>query len=219
MYFCFSYPCAFSRSNGRNDQSYNSILHQEDVNSARLSNCRQETGMDSTHQIQKDWSPKSYTTSPGEDSSITTFKPINQDFTLNSVTSSGNNTPTCQGLYGYPSSATLLQSLFEPDPQSHQQSLFNNRSMNYMSATATNYGANMANELSSAPASWPKLAPFPRPAAASVAPKQQPNSLQFSNNTPFWNACASTGINDVKSSFMTSPHSQFLGQTFRINYF
>ncbi|XP_022724308.1 transcription factor bHLH112-like [Durio zibethinus] len=172
-------------------------------------------GLDSS-QIQKDWSPKSYT-SPGEDSSITTFKPINQDFSLeqqrlNSVTSSGNNTPTCQGLsagfpmgtasYGYPS--TLLHSLFEPDPQPQQQSLFNNRSINYMSSTAP-YRAN-ANELSP---SWPKLAPFIRPSL----PKQQPSSIHFSNNTPFWNA-SSTGGNDVKAGFLPSPQSQFLVQTY-----
>ncbi|XP_007025886.2 PREDICTED: transcription factor bHLH112 [Theobroma cacao] len=193
------------RSNGRTE-SYNSIL-QEDINS-RLS-CRQETGMDSS-QIQKDWSPKTYA-SPGEDSSITTFKPINQDF---SVTKSGDSTPACQGLsagfpmgsasYGYPSTV-LLQSLFEPDPQP-QQSLLNNRSINYMSAPAT-YGAN-ANELSSPP--WPKLAPCLRP---SLPKQQQPSSLHFSNNTPFWNA-SSTGLSDVKASFLPSPQSQFLAQTF-----
>ncbi|XP_022777385.1 transcription factor bHLH112-like [Durio zibethinus] len=200
------------RSNGRTE-GYNSTL-QEDINS-RLS-CRQETGMDFS-QIQKVWSQKSYT-SPGEDSSITTFKPINQDFSLeqqrlNSVTSSGNSAPTCQGLssgfpigsasYGYPS--TLLQSLFEPDPQTQQQSLFNNRSINYLSSAAATYGAN-ANEFSP---SWPKLTPFIRPPLA----KQQPSSLHFSNNTPFWNASA-TGVNDDKASFLHSPQSQFLVQTF-----
>ncbi|OMO64968.1 hypothetical protein COLO4_31665 [Corchorus olitorius] len=195
-----------SRSNGRSDQSYNSILEEDHINSTRLSNCRQETVMDSSHhQIQKDWSPKSY--SPAEDSSITNFKPIiDQNFSLNC---SGNNN------YGYPSSATLLQTLFEPDPPH-----FNNRSINYMSpAAATNYGANVViNELSSAPppASWQKLAPFLRPAAASVH-KQPPLSsgLHFSNNTPFWNASAgATAINDVKSSFLPSQQSQFLAQTF-----
>ncbi|KAB2025411.1 hypothetical protein ES319_D06G146400v1 [Gossypium barbadense] len=174
------------RSNGRTE-FYNSIL-QEDIDS-RL-NHRQETGMGSA-QILNYWSPKSYS-GPGKDSSITVFEPIDQDISLNSVTSSGNSTPTCQGLsarfpmasssYGYPS--TLLHSLFQSDPQtSEQQSLFNNRSINYMS---------------SAKSSWPK---------------QQPSSLRFSNNTPFWNASA-TGINDVKTGFLPSPASQFLVQTF-----
>ncbi|XVE51215.1 hypothetical protein DITRI_Ditri02bG0021900 [Diplodiscus trichospermus] len=161
-------------------------------------------------------------TSPGEVSSITTFKPINQDFPLeqqrlSSVTSSGDSTPTCQGLsagfpmgssatsYGYPS--TLLQSLFEPEvPQPQQQSLFNQRSINYMSGATATYGGANGNELSP---SWPKLAPVMRPSL----PKQQPGSLQFSNNTPFWNATA-TGVNDVKAGFLPSPQSPFLVQTF-----
>ncbi|XVF87621.1 hypothetical protein PTKIN_Ptkin18bG0134800 [Pterospermum kingtungense] len=160
-------------------------------------------------------SPKSYT-SPGEDSSITTtFKPINQDF----PSSGGNSsTPTCQGLssagfamvsapYGYQS--TLLPNLFEPDPQPQQQSLFNNQSINYMSATPTaTYGAN-ANELSSP--SWPKLAPSIRPSLQKQ--QQQPSSLHFSNNTAFWNPSLA-GVNDVKASFLPSSQSQFLAQTF-----
>lgn len=175
-----------SRSNGRTE-SYNSIL-QEDIDS-RL-NYRQDTGMGSA-QILNYWSPKSYS-STEKDSSITVFEPLDKDISFNSVTSSGNSTPTCQGLsagfpmasssYGYPS--TLLHSLFQSDPQtSEQQSLFTNRSINYMS---------------SAKPSWPK---------------QQPSSLRFSNNTPFWNASA-TGINDVKTGFLPSPASQFLVQTF-----
>lgn len=167
-------------------------------------------------QIQKEWSPRSYT-SPGEDSSITTFKPLNQDFSLeqqrlNSVTSSGNSSPTCQFpigsvSYGYPS--TLLQTLFDPDsqPQAQQLSLFNNnRSIDYMSATAT-YGANNATESSP---SWPRPAPFVRPSLR----KQQPSNLHFTNNAPFWNASA-TGVNDVKSSFLPSQlQPEFLLQTF-----
>ncbi|KAL4336000.1 hypothetical protein GQ457_07G028620 [Hibiscus cannabinus] len=189
-----------SRSNGRSE-GYNSVLQE---------------GMGSS-QTQKDWSPTSYA-SPGEDSSITTFKPINQDFSLqqqrlDSVTSSGNSTAACQFpmdsvSYGYTSA--LLQTLFQSDPQtqSQQQSLFNNnRSINYMSAAAT-YGANNATE--SAP-SWPTLAPLLR----SSLPKQLPNSsLHFTNNTPFWNASA-TGVNDVKPGFLPPPlQSEFLLQTF-----
>ncbi|KAH1066002.1 hypothetical protein J1N35_030989 [Gossypium stocksii] len=199
------------RSNGRSE-SYNSVL-QEGINS-RLS-CRKETGMDSS-QIQKEWSPRSYT-SPGEDSSITTFKPLNQDFSLeqqrlNSLTSSGNSRPTCQFpigsvSYGYPS--TLLQTLFDPDsqPQSQQLSLFNNnRSIDYMSATAT-YEANDATESSP---SWPRSAPFVRPSL----PKQQPSNLHFTNNAPLWNASA-TGVNDVKAGFSPSQlQPEFLLQTF-----
>ncbi|KAE8696760.1 bHLH114 protein [Hibiscus syriacus] len=186
------------RSNGRSE-GYDSIFQQ---------------GMDSC-QTQKNWSPRSYA-SRGEDSSITTFKPINQDFSLeqqrlNSVTSCDNSTATCQFpmdsvSYGYTS--TLLQTLFQSDPQSQQQSVFNNnRSINYMSAAAT-YGANCGTESSP---SWPKLVPLLRPSL----PKQPPkSSLHFTNNnTPFWNASAA-GVNDVKAGFLPSRlQSEFLLQS------
>ncbi|KDP20840.1 hypothetical protein JCGZ_21311 [Jatropha curcas] len=177
------------RGNGRSE-SYNSIL-QEDMSSS---------------QIQKDWCPKSFTTSTGEDSSINAFKTINnQDFSLNS---SGNSTTTtCQDLsggfpmgsasYGYPS--TLIQSLFDSDPQP-QQSLFNNRTINY--SCPPNHGS-ILNELSP---SWPKLAPFLK---ASLPKQQLASGLHFSNNAPFWNATA-TALTDIKASFVTSSQPQYL---------
>ncbi|KAJ9129072.1 hypothetical protein P3X46_033835 [Hevea brasiliensis] len=195
------------RGNGR-AENYNSIL-QEEMNSSGINTCSQ---------IRKDWSPKSFT-STGEDSAINAFKAINQDFSLeqqrlNPLSSPGNSTAaTCQGLstgfsmgsasYGYPSA--LIQSLFDPDPQP-QQSLFNNRNMNYSSPS--NYG-NILNELSP---SWPKLAPFLKPSL----PKQQQlpaGGLHFSNNTPFWNASA-TALNDIGASFIPSSQPQFLVPTF-----
>ncbi|XP_039049026.1 transcription factor bHLH112-like isoform X2 [Hibiscus syriacus] len=173
------------RSNERSE-GYNSILQE---------------GMDSS-ETQKDRSPMSYA-SRGEDSCVTAFKPINQDFSLeqqrlNSVTSSGNRNATCQFPMDYWYTSTLLQTLFQSDPQSQQQSLFNNnRSINYMSAAAT-YGANSATE--SLP-SWPKQLPK--------------SNLHFNNNNEsFWNASA-TGVNDVKAGFLPSRlQSEFLLQTF-----
>ncbi|KAE8700486.1 hypothetical protein F3Y22_tig00110556pilonHSYRG00096 [Hibiscus syriacus] len=151
-------------------------------------------GIDAS-QTQKGCSPRSYA-NPGEDSSITTFKPIDQDFSLEqqiliSVTSSGNSTETCQFPmdsvsygYGYPS--TLLQTSFHshPQTQSQQQSLF------YDNRSTTSAAATYVTESSP---SWPKLAPL----LTSSLPKQQPNSC---NNAPFWNASA-TGVNDVKACF------------------
>ncbi|KAG8635283.1 hypothetical protein MANES_16G015400v8 [Manihot esculenta] len=188
------------RGNGR-AESYNSILQEE---------------MNSSSQIQKDWSPTV------EDSSINGFKAINQDFSLeqqsvNPLSSSGNSTATtCEGLsigfsmgsasYGYPS--TLIQNLFDSDPQP-QQSLFNNRTINCSSTS--NYGT-IFNEPSP---TWPKLAPFLEPSL----PKQQPpppqpaGGLHFSNNTPFWNSSA-TAINDIRPSFVSSSQPQFLVPTF-----
>lgn len=172
-------------------------------------------------QVQKDWSSPKNFTGTGEDSSINAFKEINQDFSLEQQrlnspmnTSENATATTCQGLstgfsmgspsYGYPS--TLIQSLFDPDPQP-QQSLFNNRTINYSSPP--NYGTTL-NELSPC---WPKLAPFLKPSL----PKQQQQpacgGLHFSNNTPFWNASA-TALNDIRPSFLPSPQPQFLVPTF-----
>lgn len=167
-------------------------------------------------QIHKDcWSPKNFSTG-GEDSSVCGLKPMNQGFILdhqrlNSINSSGDSTVTCQGFssgfpvgsasYGYPS--TLLQSLYDPDPQP-QQYLFDNRPMNY-SSTA-NYRTSL-NELSP---SWPKYSPYMKP----TLPKQQPSShLHFTNNTPFWNASAAA-LNDIRASFFPTSQSQFLTPTF-----
>ncbi|XP_075663595.1 transcription factor bHLH112 isoform X3 [Castanea sativa] len=202
---------ALLRNSGRAESNYSSML-QEEMNS-RL-NYQQERGVDST-QIQKNWSPKNLSNGGDQqdNSSITAFKSsISQDFSLDTVSSStGNCTVTCQGLstgfpvgsasYGYPS--TLIQSLFDPDPQP-QQSLFNNRSLSYSSAT--NFGAT-TNELSP---SWPRFPPF--------FPKQQPCGLHFTNNTPFWNAStavATVGLNDsVRAGVFPSSPSQYLVPTF-----
>ncbi|KAB5560500.1 hypothetical protein DKX38_005457 [Salix brachista] len=180
--------------NGRTDQSYNSMM-QEEMNSGGLN----------SSQIQKDWSPKSYT-STAEDFSLDQQR-------LNQVNSSTTSPQTCQGFstgfsmepsasYGYPS--TLIQSFFDPEnPQLQQaQSLFSNQIMNYLSPTAPNYGTNMA-ELSSP--SWPKVSPLIK----SSFPKQQPNSLHFTNNTPYWNA-SPTGINDIRANLLPPSQSQFL---------
>lgn len=193
---------ALLRGSGRAENNYNSML-QEDMNS-RL-NYQQERGVDSS-QIQKNWSPKNFS-SGGDELSVTAFKSMNQDFPLDTVTSSGNCKVTCQGLsagfplgaasYGYPS--TLVQSLFDPDPQP-PQSLFDNRSMSY-SSTA-NYGTN-SNELSP---SWPKLSPF--------LPKQQPGGLHFSNKAPFWNASSAALTDNIRPGLLPSSQSQFLGLTF-----
>lgn len=188
-----------SRGNERAENNYRSMI-QEDLNS----------------QMEKEWSPKSFS-SAADDSSINVFKSINQDFPLDHhqlkpVSSSGNCTVNCEGLsagfpitsasYGY--SPALLQSYFEPDPQP-QQSLYNNRSMNYMSTP--NYGTN-SNEISP---SWPKIPSFLKPSL----PKQQPGGLHFSNNTPFWNANASasapSSMTDIRAGYF--PSSQFLPPT------
>ncbi|KAK8618340.1 hypothetical protein V6N13_132334 [Hibiscus sabdariffa] len=88
--------------------------------------------------------------------------------------------------------ATLLQTLFDADPQQvpQQQSLFNDQSINYMSSSAT-YGVSSIR---------PPL----------TKQQQQPaGSLQFSTNTSFWNASATaTCVNDVKPAFSPSPFEE-----------
>ncbi|KAK8524386.1 hypothetical protein V6N13_015411 [Hibiscus sabdariffa] len=79
--------------------------------------------------------------------------------------------PEDVGSPSYDCPSTLIQTLFEADPQvPQQQSLFSNQSINYMSSTAT-YGA-----------------PSIRPPPPLTKQQQQPaGNLQFSDNTSFWN--------------------------------
>lgn len=157
--------------------------------------------MDISHQIQKDWSPKNFACE-AEDSSINPFTSVNEDFSLdqpqlksatNSDKSTGFSTafsmasPTAS--YGFPT--PTLHNLFE-------QPLFNNPSISNLSSP--NYGTN-SNELS------PKF--VPSTLLKKSSPKQQPNSVHFSNCTPFCNTSA-TSLNVLKAGFIPSSPSQFL---------
>ncbi|GLU23170.1 hypothetical protein SLE2022_391950 [Rubroshorea leprosula] len=173
------------RGNG-SAENFNSMIQRE--TNPRL-NCQQETVMDSS-QNQKDWSS-------GENCSTTDFLLDQQR--LNSVTSCGNTT------VGFPvglASSVLLQNLFVPDQPQPQQSLFNNRSMNYMS-----------NELSP---SWPKLQPpIFKPSVIKQQSAAAAGGLHFSNNTPFWNASTtSPTLNNARTNFLPSSQPQFLVPTF-----
>lgn len=197
--------CSRGRT-GRTESNYDSML-QEDMNSRLTYQQERSSGVDHTSQIQKNWSPTKNFSNGSEDLPITSFKSINQDFplvdTVISPTSAGF--PVGSVSFGYPS--TLVQSLFDSDSQSHEQSLFNNnRSIMSYSSTANNYGTN-SNELS--PSSWPKFsAPF--------YPKQQPGGLHFSNKTPFWNAstAALTDTTIIRPGLHPSSQSQYLVPTF-----
>ncbi|XP_044460888.1 transcription factor bHLH112-like isoform X2 [Mangifera indica] len=169
-------------------------------------------GLSSSSSSSNDWNPallrgngtESYHSIIQEDTnSRLNYRQEPDQSQLKCVTNSDNSPGLSTGFpmasstasYGYPS--PTLYSLFE-------QSLFNNRSNNYLSSSS-NYATN-CNELSSN--SWPKFAPSNLLKQSS--PKQQPNSLHFSNNTPFWNASATTGLNDIKAGFYSSSHTQFL---------
>jgi len=140
-------------------------------------------------------------------STVDALKPMNQEFSLDQqslnsvVTSTGSLSggfPVVSASYGYPS--TLIQSLYEPEPQPQQQnSLFTNPSMSYSSSSA-NYGI-CSNELSP---TWSKVSSLPKPSM----PKQQLSGLHFSNNTAFWNSSAEA-LNDIRAGVFTSSQAQY----------
>ncbi|KAL5157178.1 Transcription factor bHLH123 [Glycine soja] len=160
-------------------------------------------GSSNDSQIQKDWSPKNFSSDGGSEqvSTVDAFKPMNQEFSLNQqslnsvVTStdgslSGGNFPVVSASYGYPS--TLIQSLYEHQPQP-QNSLFTNPSMSY---------GTCSNELSP---TWSKVSSFLKP----LMPKQQLRGLHFSNNTtPFWNSSAEA-LNDIRAGVFASSQAQY----------
>lgn len=186
--------------NERADSSYPSIL-QEDLNSSL--NYRQETGVDCSHELGKNFSTIT------EDSSRNSFK--HQDFTLgmNPITSSTNTDqstvisssfPMNSSFSNYPSA--LLQTLFDNDPpppqqQPQQQSLFtnNNQPMNF--PATLNYRPNLNDHFSP---SLPKFPPLLRPSL----PKQTPSSFPFTDPT---------SLNNMRGNLLPSMHSQLLLQS------
>ncbi|XP_027346774.1 transcription factor bHLH112-like [Abrus precatorius] len=188
------------RCNGRSESNFHSMLQEE-------------TGIDSSNsQIQRDWIPKSFSSTSGgtQVSTVDTFKPMNQDFSiyqrsLSSLTSteiSDRSFPIGSASYGSPS--TLMQSLYdEPQPQL-QHPLFTNRPMSYSSKAS--YGT-PSNEI---PPIWSKVSTFLKPTPIA---KQHPIGLHFSNNTPFWNASAEA-LNDIRAGTSASSQSQYQTPTF-----
>jgi hypothetical protein len=139
------------------------------------------------------------------------IKPMDQEFSidqqsLNSVTSSGlsNGYPigsvNINNSYGYPSN--LIQSLFDDnDPQPHNNSLYTNPSISYSSS----------NEISP---TWSNVSSLMKPSMPKQQQQQQLSSgLQFSNNTPFWNASAEA-LNDIRAGVLASSHPQYQSPNF-----
>lgn len=156
----------FRRGSARPEGSYNSMLQQDQISSKNFCGS-------------------------AENSPMNNFKEINQEYSLKSENSGLLIGSTS---YGYPT--TLIQSLFEPDPQP-TQSLTDNCSMTY--STTSTYLTN-PNELPS----------FLKP----TSPKPQVCSqFHFSNNTPYWNASA-LALNDVRPSFLSPLQPHFLRPSF-----
>lgn len=152
-----------------------------------------------------EWSTRDFSA----DSSINSFKQVNQTFLLNqqpsnSFTNSTECAPTCQGLSAsFPLNSasynSLLQTWFDADSQP-QQSLLDNQATNYSSSPS--YRMNSTEFLPS----LSKASPMVKPSL----PKQQPaNHLQFINNTTFWNATAAAS-GDVRASFLPSTQPQLI---------
>ncbi|CAL5390577.1 unnamed protein product [Camellia sinensis] len=187
------------RGGGKAD-SFRPVL-QDDLRST--ASFQQETGIGSS---QGQWRQKIYSGS-SDDSSVT----ANRGFSLDQP--QFDSVVTCQGLatsfqidqisYGSPS--TILHGVLGSDSQQQQQSDFENRPMNY--PYPPSFGLNSDELL---PNSWSKYSQFLR----TSPPKQQPHSqLQFSNNTPFWNATAAA-MNDVRPSFFPPLQPPFPPPTF-----
>ncbi|KAL7249428.1 hypothetical protein ACSBR1_011589 [Camellia fascicularis] len=188
------------RGGGKADSVFRSVV-QDDLRST--ASFQQETGIGSS---QGQWRQKIYSGS-SDDSSVT----ANRGFSLDQP--QFDSVVTCQGLatsfqidqtsYGSPS--TILHGVLGSDSQQQQQSDFENRPMNY--PYPPSFGLNSDELL---PNSWSKYSQFLR----TSPPKQQPHSqLQFSNNTPFWNATAAA-MNDVRPSFFPPLQPPFPPPTF-----
>ncbi|KAI3456376.1 hypothetical protein Pfo_013039 [Paulownia fortunei] len=201
----------FLHDNGRSEENYSNILQATAALDSSM-NYQQENKVVDFPQIHKDWSSKNF----AQDSSINSFKQMNQSFPLeqqplDSISTSTECAVTCQGLstgfpmnsasYSYTSS--LLQTLFDTDSQP-QQSLLDNQAMNYSSAA--NYQVNSNEFLPSLPTASPMVNP-------SFAKQRPTNHLPFSNNAPLWNATAAA-LSNVRASFLPSTQSQFLPSSF-----
>ncbi|KAI3466609.1 hypothetical protein Pfo_023272 [Paulownia fortunei] len=192
---------------GRSEENYSHMLQAAaGLNSSM--NYGRETAEDCPQIHKDDWSARNF----NEDSPINSFKQVNQSFPLeqqpsNSFSSFSECAATCQGLsasfplnstsYNYTSS--LFQTLFDTDSQP-QQSLIDNQATNYSSSQ--NFRMSSTELLPSLTKASPTVKPS--------LPKQEPaNHLQFTNNTPFWNATAAAS-GDFRASFLPSTQPQFL---------
>ncbi|PSS24730.1 Transcription factor bHLH112 like [Actinidia chinensis var. chinensis] len=154
----------------RRESNYNSRMLQEDMN------LRQENGMDCP-QIQKEWNLKELSI-VGEQDSNSGIDEFNQ---------------TSQGFS--PMVSTILQTLFEIDPQP-PQSLFDNRSLNYHSTTTCETNSNVFSP------SLENFTPLMRPSL----PKQQTLSPL---HVPNWTA-SNASPSDIRASSFASTQAGFL---------
>ncbi|XP_008777138.1 transcription factor bHLH123-like [Phoenix dactylifera] len=147
------------------------------------------------------------------DSTTNLFKDMNQSFLSEQQHLSAGNESRDAGVSSYPlvpasygCSSVMLQGLLEPDDKP-QQSVYDNRLVNYQSPMMA-YRGSSSELLQRSSANFPQF-------LKSSPPKQQPgNQLQFSNNTPFWNASAAS-MSEVGTGLYPPTPSQFVSQAFQ----
>ncbi|EHA8586877.1 transcription factor bHLH123 [Cocos nucifera] len=182
------------RSSGRAETNFHAIL-QEDLSSRPY--FREDPSIESNQVT--------------GDSSTNLFKSMNQSFLSEHQHLSAGNAGDA-GVSSYPlvpasygCSSMMLQGLLQPDNKP-QQSVYDNRLVNCQSPMMAHRGS--SNELLQYP--WAKFPQFLK----SSPPKQQPgNQLQFSNNTPFWNA-STASTSEVRTGLYPQTPSQFVSQPF-----
>ncbi|XP_042485090.1 transcription factor bHLH123-like isoform X2 [Macadamia integrifolia] len=216
-------------SGGRSEETNFHSMLQDELSSRP--NFKPEMGMESppTHRVQRDWSPKSSFSGVGEDSSslnaqINQVFPMDHHQQLRLNSSSADCTVSSQGIpSSFPSfgcnSPALLQGLFDAQEtqlqlqQHQQQSTFETHRS--ISNPSPNYRINNSEFASPLP-SWAKFPAFLKtsPPKQQQQYQHQPSSqFHFTNNAPYWNASAAP-MNDARSSFFPSPHTQFLSTSF-----
>ncbi|KAK6946817.1 hypothetical protein RJ641_000290 [Dillenia turbinata] len=200
---------------GKSESSYRSML-QEDLSSSSA-NFQQESGMVAPHDHHHPQVQWRHTSSRGFSLDEQQQHQYNsQSNTLNNI--QGNIATSFQmdstGVYGgNPSS--VLQGLLgsEHQTQQQQQSPFENRTPLNNYQYQGSYGMSSNSEVLIP--SWSKFPQFLK----TSPPKQQPsslNQLHFSNNTPYWNASATTAATnvDIRPGFFPSLQSQFSTPSF-----
>ncbi|XP_073124820.1 transcription factor bHLH123 [Henckelia pumila] len=193
----------------KSESSYRSML-QEDSNTS-CNFLQDSSGSAAISNSHEHWPRhRLYTGASSEDSAANDFKQMNRGFTLDhqsqfsSQANSNDSTITSGGYQHVDSAAAYGLLMSENQPHNYD----NIRSMNYTYPPTGNYGHNPGELMPS----WNKFPQFlrtsppkhpqPLPSGASGSTSH----LQFTNNTPFWNASAT--MNDARSGFFPALQTQ-----------
>ncbi|MQM09449.1 hypothetical protein Taro_042322 [Colocasia esculenta] len=188
-------------SGSRVDHGGFHAMLQDDL-SSRSYFRQQETGMESNH------------VHSGSTEPMNPFKGMNHGFMLdqshlNSAGDSGdctaNSFPVTPASLGCP--PTLLQGLFDQEVKPQRQPYDNRSPTNFMAPMS--YNRLSSSEDPSQAATWSRYPQFLKGSPPKQQQQQPTHQLQFSNNTPFWNASAAA-VADARSGFYTPPQAPFV---------